>query len=135
VKSFVDSQRPTVVANVALLATGERTGRIDRFPVGENGLAVGGLQIVGEPDALEPVNPGAGDAHRPRAGAMVAPIGKPHVRRYGDEKGLAPDRETAPRSGAFELGGAGLRHGNPSPRVHGNVPNSGGQYHGAIGSA
>src|SRR5262249_45720906 len=118
-----------------ILAAGERTGRIDRLPIGEDALSVSGLKIVGEPDALEPVDTGAGDAHRPRAGALVAPIGKSHVRRYGDEERLAPDRQTAPCSGAFELGGTRLRHGNPSPRVPGNVPNSGEKYHGAIGSA
>src|SRR5262245_39130686 len=66
--------------DVPWLAAGERTGCIDRLPIGANGLAIGGLQIIGQSDALEPVDTGAGDANRPRARAFVAAVCELDVR-------------------------------------------------------
>src|SRR6516162_1838558 len=82
VDRFGNRQRAAVITGiVAGLAAGEPARRLLGLPERQHRAAVGSLMVVGEPDALDPVDAGAGDAHVPGARPFVAPVAEKNVRR------------------------------------------------------
>src|SRR5262249_35146508 len=109
VERFADRLRPAVVGNIITrLAAGELPGRVLSLPERHDRAAVGGLVVVGEPDALDPVDAGSGDPHVPGAGTFVAAVPEPNVRRYLDIERLLRDRQLAPGARTLEPLGAGV---------------------------
>src|SRR5262249_60890076 len=78
-----DGQRPALVPGVAGLPTRQRTGHVNRLPIGKDVWRARGLEIVGDRDALDPLGPAVGDAHAPRACASVAPVAEMNAGAYG----------------------------------------------------
>src|SRR5262249_26565516 len=113
VDRFAERDRAAVITGiVAGLAAGELARRLLRLPGGEHGAAVGGLEIVAQPDFFDPVDAGAGGAHIPGARALVAPGADENVRRYLHVHWPLRDRQLAPGARAFELAGADFLRGH-----------------------
>src|SRR6516165_3551569 len=120
VERFGNSDRATVVGGlIAGLAPGELARLVESLPVGQHRTAVTRLEVVGEPDALDPVNARSGDAHVPGAGAFVTPVSEKNIRSYLGVDWTLGDRQLAPLGGGFEpLGSRFLRrHWGVSPLV------------------
>src|SRR6516225_4227368 len=117
---FADRNRAAVVGGlIARLAPSELARHVDRLPIGQHFSAVARLRIVGESDALDPVDPGTGDPHVPGARAFVAAISEKDVRRYLGVHWALGDRQLAPSVRGFEHVGARLLrwHWRVSPLV------------------
>src|SRR5262245_22324194 len=107
VDRFADRDRAAVVGGlIAGLAAGELARRVNRLPIGQHFTAVARLRIVGESDALDPIDAGTGDPHVPAAGAFVAAISEKDVWRYLGVHGALGDRQLAPSVRGFERVGA-----------------------------
>src|SRR6516165_7888570 len=85
---FADGQRPALVHGVAGLTTRQRTGHVNRLPIGKDVWRARGLEIIGDRDALDPLGPAVGDAHAPRACASVAPVAEMNAGAYGRQYGF-----------------------------------------------
>src|SRR5215471_15743246 len=83
VEGFGNRDRTAVVEIIAGLAPSELAGGVDGLPIGEHRAAVARFKVVGQPDALDPINAGAGDTNVPGAGIVaIAPVADVNVRRY-----------------------------------------------------
>ena len=118
VKRFADRDRAVRVISTGLTAR-QSPRHIDRLPVGQNMLAVGGFKIVGQPDALDPISSVAvGTAYAPGARPGVAPVAQADAGADRRPNWLLPYFQATTSCRSFQLGGARLRHLAWSPSVH-----------------
>ena len=118
---FGDGQRSALVDGVSGLTTRQRTGQVNRLPIGKDVWRARGLEIVGDRDALDPLGTGVGDAHGPRAAARVAPVAEMDAGADGRPVRFLPHRELATGGGAFEFRVARLGQEVEAP-VSGKCP-------------
>jgi hypothetical protein len=121
--------RPIVVAR---LPAAEAARDLNGLPIAEDGGRRGRLEVVGEPDLLEPLGAAVGDADGRRSGSGVAAQAEMDARRDLDVMGLLPRREPRAAAGGFELARARLGHGFTGSGVRASVPNSGVRYQKAV---
>src|SRR5262249_57306677 len=89
-------------------------GRFERLPVIETVAPIGRLEIVRQPDFLEPP---ARPLDRERARALIAPVAEPNSRRDADEVRFLRHGKRTTRGRRFELGLARLGHCGKAPSV------------------
>src|SRR5262249_18047376 len=112
-----------------VLAACEPPRPILRLPEGQDMLAIRILMVIGDGESLRPIPAVTiGDAHHPRARALVAAIRERNARRDGGELvWFLAHRQCETGGAGFEFGGAGSachvglvsrkcpRHGNRGP--------------------
>src|SRR5262249_15549420 len=114
-------------AGITLAARAPRglARRVERLPVGQDRGAVGGLEVIGEREPLDPLGATpVSAARRPRARPFVPSVAEPDARAYSCPVGFLAHREAAAGGRGFELGGARLGHGRRL-RCPASVRNSG----------
>src|SRR5215831_11933907 len=112
VERLGDGQRTALVFGCAGLPTRELARRVEGLPVVQDVRRRGRFEVVGERDSLEPFAARAvSRADGPCPGTLVAPVAEVDAWRDLGIVWLLRDRELAPGACRFELGSAGLGHG------------------------
>src|SRR6476619_8026959 len=134
VKRLADRNRAARVIGAGLTAC-QRPRHVDGLPVAQNVLTVRWLQIVCQPDSLDPVCTFSDATYGPRAAADVAPIAQLHAGRDRRVIRLAAYLQATAGGRGFEFAGARLRHltrGSVSHAMSQRAENISMDYHGPL---